>query len=94
MSCCGLGSAVAPFAGAETGTGGRLRDVQATGRGAYTLAGIAGYCVGSLFTKDTTTIMECYPSNIAPPLMVLIEASNGASDYGMLLENTCNASYN
>lgn len=41
-------SGVAPFAGAETGTGGRLRDVQATGRGAHTLAGISAYCVGNL----------------------------------------------
>ena len=41
-------SGVAPFAGAETGTGGRLRDVMATGRGAYPVAGIAAYCVGNL----------------------------------------------
>jgi phosphoribosylformylglycinamidine synthase len=41
-------SGVAPFAGAETGTGGRLRDVMATGRGAYPVAGICAYCVGNL----------------------------------------------
>ena len=29
---------VAPFAGAETGTGGRIGDVQATGRGAFVLS--------------------------------------------------------
>lgn len=34
-------SGVAPFPGAETGTGGRLRDVHATGRGAFVGAGIA-----------------------------------------------------
>ena len=39
---------VAPFPGAETGTGGRLRDVQATGRGAMVVAGISAYCMGSL----------------------------------------------
>jgi len=39
---------VCPFAGAETGTGGRLRDVQATGIGAHYVAGTIGYCVGSL----------------------------------------------
>jgi phosphoribosylformylglycinamidine synthase len=33
---------VAPFPGAETGTGGRLRDVQATGQGAQALAGVSG----------------------------------------------------
>ena len=40
-------SGVAPFAGAETGTGGRLRDVMATGRGAYPVAGVRAYCVGN-----------------------------------------------
>ena len=39
---------VAPFPGATTGTGGRLRDVQATGTGAHTVAGTAAYCVGNL----------------------------------------------
>ena len=39
---------VAPFPGATTGTGGRIRDVQSTGRGANVIAGTAGYCVGSL----------------------------------------------
>lgn len=39
---------VAPFQGATTGTGGRIRDVQATGRGARVVAGTAGYCVGCL----------------------------------------------
>ena len=39
---------IAPFQGATTGTGGRIRDVQATGRGANVVAGTAGYCVGNL----------------------------------------------
>ena len=39
---------VAPFPGAQTGVGGRLRDIQATGRGAVTAGGVAGYCVGNL----------------------------------------------
>ena len=39
---------VAPFSGATTGTGGRIRDNQATGRGANVIAGTAGYCVGNL----------------------------------------------
>jgi phosphoribosylformylglycinamidine synthase len=33
---------VAPFPGATTGTGGRIRDNQATGRGAHVIAGTAG----------------------------------------------------
>lgn len=39
---------VAPFPGATTGTGGRIRDVQCTGRGAHVGAGTAGYSFGNL----------------------------------------------
>lgn len=41
-------TAVCPFSGATTGTGGRIRDVQAVGRGGHCVAGTAGYCVGNL----------------------------------------------
>ena len=43
-----LSSGVAPFPGAETGTGGRIRDVQATGTGANVTASTVGYSVGAL----------------------------------------------
>jgi hypothetical protein len=36
---------VAPFPGATTGTGGRIRDVQATGRGAHVVAGKTIYFI-------------------------------------------------
>lgn len=39
---------VAPFPGATTGTGGRIRDVQAAGTGSNVVAGTAGYCFGNL----------------------------------------------
>ncbi|UYV60723.1 PFAS [Cordylochernes scorpioides] len=39
---------VAPFSGATTGTGGRIRDVQAAGRGAHVVAGTAAYSFGNL----------------------------------------------
>jgi phosphoribosylformylglycinamidine synthase len=77
---------VAPFPGAETGTGGRLRDVMATGRGANSVAGISSYCVGNLNIPDYDLPWEDksfdYPSNLASPLEIEVEASNGASDYG------------
>ncbi len=41
-------SGVAPFPGATTGTGGRIRDVQAAGRGGHVVAGTAGYTFGNL----------------------------------------------
>ncbi|KAM9208139.1 phosphoribosylformylglycinamidine synthase isoform 1-T1 [Dugong dugon] len=77
---------VAPFSGATTGTGGRIRDVQCTGRGAHVVAGTAGYCFGNLHIPGYSLPWEDpsfpYPGNFAQPLDVAIEASNGASDYG------------
>lgn len=77
---------VAPFPGAATGTGGRIRDVQATGRGAHVIAGTAGYSFGNLFLDDLELDWEnpheLYPNNLAHPSKIIIEASNGASDYG------------
>ncbi len=77
---------VAPFPGAETGTGGRIRDVHATGRGAIPIAGTAAYCVGNLHIPGYELPWEDktfkYPRNLATPLQIEIEASNGASDYG------------
>ncbi|NOY64172.1 MAG: phosphoribosylformylglycinamidine synthase [Nitrospirae bacterium] len=76
---------VAPFPGAETGTGGRIRDVHATGRGSLVIAGTAAYSVGNLQIPGYRQPWEeefHYPSNLATPLQIEIEASNGASDYG------------
>lgn len=77
---------VAPFSGATTGTGGRIRDVQAVGRGGHCIAGTAGYSVGNLLIPGYEQSWEnknyVYPENLAKPLKILIDASNGASDYG------------
>ncbi|TKB09891.1 phosphoribosylformylglycinamidine synthase [Desulforhopalus sp. IMCC35007] len=76
---------VAPFPGAETGTGGRIRDVLGTGKGGFVIAGTAGYCVGNLNIPGYELPWEKkypVPENLASPLEIEIEASNGASDYG------------
>ncbi|GBE05168.1 phosphoribosylformylglycinamidine synthase [bacterium BMS3Abin10] len=79
-------SGVAPFPGAETGTGGRIRDIQAVGRGGLVIAGTAAYCVGNLRVPGYELPWEDnsfrYPDNLASPLEIEIQASNGASDYG------------
>lgn len=76
-------SGVAPFPGAETGAGGRIRDTAATGRGSLVAAGTAGYSVGNLgMGAEWEDEKFLYPSNLASPLEILIGASNGASDYG------------
>lgn len=70
----------------DLGTGGRIRDVQAAGRGGHVIAGTAGYCFGNLhipgYELPWESGSEVYPPNFAPPLDICIEASNGASDYG------------
>ena len=64
-------TAIAPFQGANTGIGGRIRDNLAIGKGGTIIASTAGYCVGEIINNKDT-----------PALEILIEASNGASDYG------------
>ncbi|KHJ46666.1 phosphoribosylformylglycinamidine synthase [Trichuris suis] len=77
---------VCPFPGAATGVGGRIRDVHATGRGAYPIAAAAGYSFGNLHIPGYALKWEQEKHNsccsFASPLRVIIEASNGASDYG------------
>ena len=79
-------SGVAPFPGAETGTGGRIRDNQAVGRGGAVIAAGAAYCVGNLHIPHYDLPWEedgwQHPAGLASPLEILIKASNGASDYG------------
>ncbi len=79
-------SGVHPFQGATTGTGGRIRDGHATGRGSLVIAGTAAYCTAALNIPDYRIPGEpenlAYPFELASPLEILIEASNGASDYG------------
>ncbi|CAN6287048.1 unnamed protein product [Urochloa humidicola] len=78
--------AVAPYPGAETGAGGRIRDTHATGKGSFVVASTAGYCVGNLRIDNSYTPWEdpsfSYPENLASPLQILLDASDGASDYG------------
>ncbi|KAF3668396.1 Phosphoribosylformylglycinamidine synthase [Capsicum annuum] len=78
--------AVAPYPGAETGAGDRIRDTHATGRGFIVVASTAVYCVGNLHLEESNAPWEdpsfTYPANLASPLQILIDASNGASDYG------------
>jgi phosphoribosylformylglycinamidine synthase len=65
-------TSIAPFPGAATGTGGRIRDNQSVGQGGLCIAGLTGYSVGNINEGDY----------IEKNVRTLIEASNGASDYG------------
>ncbi|HEX7259483.1 MAG TPA: phosphoribosylformylglycinamidine synthase [Candidatus Saccharimonadia bacterium] len=77
---------VAPYPGAATGTGGRIRDNQSVGRGGLFAASGTGYTVGNLHIPGYDQPWEQdghkQPPNLSSPLNILIEGSNGASDYG------------
>ena len=78
-------TAISPFPAAETGVGGRIRDTVSIGRGGINIAGTAGYCVGNLNIDDYDLNWEDgkYKNGLLVPAdKILIEASNGASDYG------------
>jgi len=75
---------IAPFPGANTGVGGRIRDNQSVGRGGLVMASVAGYCVGNLYIPFINLDYEVDKGHrgITDALDILIKASDGASDYG------------
>ena len=77
-------TSIFPFSGAATGVGGRIRDTQCIGRGSIVIGGISGYCVGNLYLDDYDLEWEKTDKKYQKVLAkkILIEASNGASDYG------------
>lgn len=78
-------TAISPFPAAETGVGGRIRDTISIGRGGINVAGTAGYCVGNLNLNNYKLDWEDnkYKDGLLVSAdRILIEASNGASDYG------------
>ncbi len=77
-------TAIAPFPGAATGSGGEIRDEGATGRGAKPKAGLTGYSVSNLRIPDGTHPWErAYgkPDRIASALDIMIEAPVGGAAF-------------
>lgn len=72
--------------GAETGTGGRVRDNLATGRGGLIIAGTTAFLVGYLFIPGYDLPWEIKygpnPKGIETPLDILWGAHTGSYDYG------------
>ena len=79
-------TAISPFPGAATGVGGEIRDEAATGRGAESRAGLAGFSVSHLripdFLQPWETSGPGQPGHIASPLEIMLEAPLGAARYG------------
>ncbi len=78
-------TAISPFAGAATGVGGEIRDEGATGRGARTKAGLAGFSVSNLRIPGAEQPWEVdygKPGRIASALEIMLDGPIGAARYG------------
>jgi len=80
-------TAISPFAGAATGSGGEIRDEGATGRGSKPKAGLAGFSVSNLqipgFEQPWEKKDGDYgrPDRIASALDIMIEGPIGAAAF-------------
>ena len=77
-------TAISPFPGAATGSGGELRDEGATGRGAKPKAGLTGFSVSNLRIPDFVQPWEYdagKPDRIAAALDIMLEGPIGAASF-------------
>ncbi|MES2393516.1 MAG: phosphoribosylformylglycinamidine synthase, partial [Acidobacteriota bacterium] len=77
-------TAISPFPGAATGSGGEIRDEGATGRGGKPKAGLSGFTVSNLHLPQSPQPWEQPPSrpaHIASPLDIMIEGPLGAAAF-------------
>jgi phosphoribosylformylglycinamidine synthase len=77
-------TAISPWPGAATGSGGEIRDEGATGRGAKPKAGLCGFTVSNLNLLQAPQPWErkaSRPAHIASPLEIMIEGPLGAAAY-------------
>jgi phosphoribosylformylglycinamidine synthase len=77
-------TAIAPVPGAATGIGGEIRDEAATGRGAKSKMGLAGYSVSNLEIPNAKQPWEQVygkPGRIASALDIMLEAPIGGASF-------------
>ncbi len=78
-------TAIAPFAGAATGSGGEIRDEGATGSGSKPKAGLVGFSVSNLNIPGYEQPWEAdpygKPGRIATPLQIMIDGPLGGAAF-------------
>lgn len=84
-------TAIAPYAGASTGSGGEIRDEGATGRGGKPKAGLAGFHVSHLQLPEmpekweqsgkVSTVNYGKPERMASALQIMTEAPLGSANF-------------
>ncbi len=77
-------TAISPFAGAATGSGGEIRDEAATGRAGVSKAGLCGFSVSHLQIpefKQPWEITIGKPKNMASALDIMLQGPIGAASF-------------
>ncbi len=77
-------TAISPFPGAATGSGGEIRDEGATGLGAKPKAGLTGFTVSHLRIPDYAQPWEIdfpHPDRMATPLQIMLEGPIGGAAF-------------
>ena len=78
-------TAISPFPGASTGSGGEIRDEGATGRGAKPKAGLSGFSVSNLripgFEQPWETNPVGKPGRIASALQIMLDGPIGGASF-------------
>ena len=78
-------TAISPFPGASTGSGGEIRDEGATGRGSRPKSGLTGFSVSNLHLPGTNEPWEAAPvgkpEHIASALQIMIEGPLGGAAF-------------
>jgi phosphoribosylformylglycinamidine synthase len=77
-------TAISPFPGAATGSGGEIRDEGATGRGSKPKAGLVGFTVSNLRIPGAVQPWEQdlgKPDRIASSLQIMLEGPIGAASF-------------
>jgi len=77
-------TAISPFPGAATGSGGEIRDEAATGRGARPKAGVTGFSVSNLRIPGAERPWESdygRPERIVSALQIMLEGPIGAASF-------------
>lgn len=89
-------TAVSPFPGAATGSGGEIRDEGAVGRGSKPKCGLSGFSVSDLHIPDLKQPWELNigkPNHIASPLDIMIEAPLGSAAFNNEFGRPCITGY-
>lgn len=89
-------TAVSPFPGAATGSGGEIRDEGAVGRGSRPKAGLCGFSVSDLLIPGFRQPWELdvgNPNHIASSLDIMLEAPIGSAAFNNEFGRPCTTGY-